>query len=87
MNRLFGAMWSVPPGLLEAPDYAAALDFIATQVLETDLFRDRLSTTMDNRAMSDLLNHLGGAVFEVTSRPQYLGSQIIGRVFGFQDIT
>lgn len=87
MNRLFGAMWSVPPGLLEAPDHAAALDFIATQVLETELFRDRLTTTMDNRATSDLLHHLGGAVFEVTSRPQYLDSQIIGRVFGFQDIT
>lgn len=87
MNRLFGAMWSIPPLLLEASDHVAALDFIAAQVVEADLFRDRLTTTMDNRATSDLLHHLGGAVFEVTSRPQYLDSQIIGRVFGFQDIT
>jgi C4-dicarboxylate-specific signal transduction histidine kinase len=73
MNRLFGAMWSVPPGLLEAPDHAAALDFITTQVVETDLFCDRLTATMENRATSDLLHHLD--------------AQIIGRLSGFQDIT
>jgi signal transduction histidine kinase len=35
----------------------------------------------------DLLHHREGSVFEVSSRPQYLGEQIIGRVFGIQDIT
>jgi PAS domain S-box-containing protein len=87
MNRLFGKMWAIPDELLHAPEDGRMLDFIVAQVLESELLRERLSAIVDSGETQDLLHHHDGRVFEVSSRPQYLDEQIIGRVFGFQDIT
>ncbi|NDP37168.1 MAG: PAS domain-containing protein [Rhodoferax sp.] len=87
MNRLFGRMWEVSDDLLDSHDDARILGFVAGRVIESELLHTRLSAIVDQRETEDLLHHQDGRVFEVSSRPQYLGEQIIGRVFGFQDIT
>lgn len=87
MNRLFGKLWAIPDDLLNWQDDARILDFIVTNVQESELLRARLGAIIDNGETQDLLHLLDGRVFEVSSRPQYLNEQIIGRVFGFQDIT
>jgi PAS domain S-box-containing protein len=87
MNRLFGAMWGVPEELLNWQDDAKILNFICEAVVETDLLRERLTANMGSGETLDLLHHRDGRVFEASSRPQYLAEQIIGRVYGFQDIT
>lgn len=87
MNRLFGKMWAIPDDLLNLQDDACILDFMMGQVHESERFHALLGAIVDNGETQDLLHHLDGRVFEVSSRPQYLGEQIIGRVFGFQDIT
>lgn len=87
MNRLFGKMWEVPDDLLDSHDDARILGFLAGGVLESELLRARLGAIVDKGETEDLLHHGDGRVFEVSSRPQYLGEQIIGRVFGFHDIT
>ena len=87
MNRLLGKMWAIPDDLLNWQDDACILDFMMGQVHESERFRALLGAIVDNGETQDLLHHLDGRVFEVSSRPQYLGEQIIGRVFGFQDIT
>ncbi len=87
MNRLFGAMWEIPDGLLNSHNDACILDFVAGCVVESELLHARLSAVLDKGETEDLLHHQDGRVFEVSSRPQYLGEQIIGRVFGFHDIT
>ena len=87
MNRLFGKLWAIPEDLLNWQDDAHILDFIVTNVQESELLRARLGAIVDNGETQDLLHLQDGRVFEVSSRPQYLGEQIIGRVFGFQDIT
>jgi two-component system NtrC family sensor kinase len=87
MNRLFGKMWEVSDNLLDSHDDARILGFVAGRVIESELLHARLSAIVDKRETEDLLHHQDGRVFEVSSRPQYLGEQIIGRVFGFQDIT
>ena len=84
MNRLFGKMWAIPDDL---QDDACIIDFMMAQVHESERFHALLGAIVDNGETQDLLHHLDGRVFEVSSRPQYLGEQIIGRVFGFQDIT
>jgi two-component system NtrC family sensor kinase len=80
MNRLFGKMWEVSDNLLDSHDDARILGFVAGRVIESELLHARLSAIVDKRETEDLLHHQD-------SRPQYLGEQIIGRVFGFQDIT
>ncbi|WP_114973989.1 ATP-binding protein [Rhodoferax ferrireducens] len=87
MNRLFGKMWEIPEDLLNSHDDAQILDFLAGRVIESQLLHARLGAIVDNGETQDLLHHQDGRVFEVSSRPQHLGEQIIGRVFGFQDIT
>lgn len=87
MNRLFGKMWEISDDLLDSHDDARILGFVAGRVIESALLHARLGAIVDKRETEDLLHHQDGRVFEVSSRPQYLGEQIIGRVFGFQDIT
>ena len=87
MNRLFSKMWEIPDELLNSHDDARILDFVAGRVIEFELLHARLGAIVDNGETQDLLHHQDGRVFEVSSRPQHLGEQIIGRVFGFQDIT
>ena len=87
MNRLFGKLWAIPDDLLNWQDDARILDFIVSNVQESELLRARLGAIIDNGETQDLLHLLDGRVFDVSSRPQYLNEQIIGRVFGFQDIT
>jgi signal transduction histidine kinase len=87
MNRLFGKMWAIPEDLLNWQDDARIVEFIVAHVQEPDLLRERLHAIVDNGETLDRLHHLDGRVFEVSSRPQFLVEQIIGRVFGFQDIT
>jgi two-component system NtrC family sensor kinase len=87
MNRLFGKMWEISDELLDSHDDARILGFVAGRVIESELLHARLGAIVDKGETEDLLHHQDGRVFEVTSRPQYLGEQIIGRVFGFSDIT
>lgn len=87
MNRLFGKMWEISDDLLDSHDDARILGFVAGRVIESELLHARLGAIVDKGETEDLLHHQDGRVFEVSSRPQYLGEQIIGRVFGFHDIT
>jgi PAS domain-containing protein len=87
MNQLFGKMWAVPDELLYWQYDGRISDFIVGRVVESELLRERLAAVMDNSETQDVLHLHDGRVFEMTSRPKYLGEQITGRVFGFQDIT
>jgi signal transduction histidine kinase len=87
MNRVFGKMWTIPEDLLNWQDDERILEFIVSAVDESELLRERLTAVVDSGETLDLLHHRDGRVFEVSSRPQYLAEQIIGRVYGFQDIT
>jgi len=87
MNRLFSKMWEIPEDLLLSRDDAAILEFLAGHVEEADLCRTRLQEVVDRNEAEDLFRLKDGRVFECRSRPQYLGERIIGRVFGYTDIT
>ena len=87
MNRLFSAMWQLPEDLLLKRDDAAILDCISAQVVDSEACRARLREIVDDQQSDDLFMLRDGRVFECKSLPQYLDERIIGRVFGFSDIT
>lgn len=87
MNRQFSKMWGIPDAMLLARDDAAILAFLAEHVIEADTCRTRLQQVVDSSETEDLFRLKDGRVFECRSRPQYLGERIIGRVFGYNDIT
>ena len=87
MNRLFSAMWHIPEDLLLDRKDAAIIELITAQVMETDALELRLQATVDSSETETLFRLKDGRVFECRSRPQYLAEHIVGRVFGFSDIT
>ena len=87
MNRRFSSMWPLPEDLLLSQDDAAILGFISAQVEDGATFASRLREIVDEQESEDLFKLLDGRVFECKSLPQYLDERIIGRVFGFNDIT
>ncbi|MDD5028228.1 MAG: ATP-binding protein [Rhodoferax sp.] len=87
MNRMFGQMWKIPVDLLNWQDDGNILDFIVSQVSESESLRLQLQAVVHNDEAQELLHHLDGRIFEMGSRPQFLYEQIVGRVFSFQDIT
>ncbi|MCK0511414.1 ATP-binding protein [Aromatoleum buckelii] len=87
MNRLFSTMWHIPDDLLLERNDAAIIEFMAEHVVESESCRARLQAIVDSSETEDLLRLGDGRVFECKSRPQYLGERIVGRVFGYNDIT
>lgn len=87
MNRLCSTMWNIPEHLLLARDDAAIFEFLSASVLESDRCRSSLREVVDRNETEDLFRLKDGRVFECKSRPQYLHERIIGRVFGYTDIT
>ena len=87
MNRLFSSMWQLGEDLLLRRDDAAIVDFISSRVVDEDLIRRRLREIMESKEIEDTLQLKDGRVFQCKSLPQYLEDRIIGRVFGFFDIT
>ena len=87
MNRMFRQMWRLPDALLEARDDGAILDFIGASTKESAACRTRLREIVGPGQTQDLLRLRDGRYIDCKSRPQYLGERIIGRVFGYHDIT
>ena len=87
MNRLCSKMWNIPEALLLARADEDILEYLAGSVQESALCRSRLHAVLDAKHAEDRFRLVDGRVFECKSRPQYLGERIIGRVFGYTDIT
>jgi PAS domain S-box-containing protein len=87
MNRQFSAMWHLSEALLLERKDAALIASITAQVVEAELCRQRLEAVVDGNETAEIFRLKDGRIFECKSRPQYLGENIVGRVFGFDDIT
>ena len=87
MNRRFGQMWNLPEALLQRQDDAEIIAFLADAVHESACVVARFHELADHSHTEDTLHHRDGRVFELVSRPQYMGEQIVGRVFSVQDVT
>jgi two-component system NtrC family sensor kinase len=87
MNKLFSHIWQLPEALLIERADALIFEFIAERVHETKACLARLQEVVGSDETEDLFHLKDGRILECKSRPQFLGERIIGRVFGFSDIT
>jgi two-component system, NtrC family, sensor kinase len=87
MNRLFSHLWALPEAMLHGQDDKQVIEFLIQSVQESERLALRFQVIADPATTEDTLHHIDGRVLEFSSRPQYLGERIVGRVFSVQDIT
>lgn len=87
-NRRFLDLWDITPEILESEgiDY---LDYLTRKVEDPDSFLSKI-TEFKERSQDDSFDEvilIDGRVLERLSRPQRIGTDVVGRVWSFRDIT
>nr|WP_295780981.1 response regulator [Rhodoferax sp.] len=88
-NQRFLDMWGIPPELIASRDDAAMLAFVMSKVAEPDAFRrgvGEINAKPDGTSFDTLL-FKDGRVIERYSQPNSVGTQVVGRVWSFRDVT
>jgi PAS domain S-box-containing protein len=88
-NQRFLELWGLSPELVERSDNQALIARVSSQLVDPELF---VRTTRDNQANPEReyflsLRFKDGRVLERFSRPQLVGSEIVGRVLTFRDVS
>jgi diguanylate cyclase (GGDEF)-like protein/PAS domain S-box-containing protein len=88
-NKRFLELWHIPEEVVSSGSDQLSLEYAVRALVDPDAFLERVEELYaDPEAEShDLIEFLDGRVFERDSRPQKLGSETIGRVWSFRDVT
>jgi len=88
-NQKFIEMWNIPASIIATRDDSLALGFAMEQLKDPESFLSKVEE-LYNQPLEDsfdLLEFKDGRVFERYSQPEWLGENIVGRVWSFRDIT
>ncbi len=88
-NQQFLRMWAVDAEMAAAGDDRQALAYAMQQMAEPKAFISKVLElkAKPNISSFDILHLKDGRVVERASAPQYVNSQVAGRVWSFRDIT
>ena len=88
-NSAFAELWPIPQRLLDADDREGITASVLSRVAEPDEFVRRVLEIEQDRALStsDVFELVDGRSIERHTMPQWLGGEIVGRVWTFSDIT
>jgi PAS domain S-box-containing protein len=88
-NSRFQTLWEIPEELLNLRDDERLLEYVLSRVEDARLFLERVRYLYEHTEEDsfDVVRFRGGRILERYSRPQWLGDEIVGRVWSFRDIT
>ena len=88
-NNKFMEMWRIPADVMKTKDDNQALAFVLNQLSNPEEFMSKVreAYTQPEAESFNELHFKDGRLFERYSRPQYLGKEIVGRVWSFRDVT
>ncbi len=88
-NRRFSEIWRIGTDFVTVGDDSSKLAFVLDQLLNPQSFlarRRELASKPENESF-DTLEFKDGRALELTSRPQTVDGEIVGRVWSFRDVT
>jgi diguanylate cyclase (GGDEF)-like protein/PAS domain S-box-containing protein len=88
-NQKFVEMWGIPPEIVMSPNHEERLRFFQAQVKEAESFLKRIRELYAQPSAEgyDVIEMHDGRILERFTQPQRSGTEIIGRVWSFRDIT
>ena len=88
-NHRFQTLWGIPHELLNQRDDERLLEYVLSRVEDAGLFLERVRYLYDHKEEDsfDVVRFREGRIIERYSRPQWLGKEIVGRVWSFRDVT
>ncbi|HEX7048780.1 MAG TPA: GAF domain-containing protein [Longimicrobiales bacterium] len=89
-NRRFVDLWKIPDFIaIEAGNEQALWTYLRDQLEDPDAFMAGMNRVKDRLRTSsfDILEFKDGRVFDRCSYPEWIGDQVVGRVWSFRDTT
>jgi PAS domain S-box-containing protein len=88
-NKIFCAMWGIPPHSLGAADEKTALAYMTSLIADPEQFGEILKGyyAHPGRESYDTVRLTDGRLFERYSKPQMIEDTIVGRVWSYRDVT
>jgi PAS domain S-box-containing protein len=88
-NKKFQELWNIPIQILESRDDTKLIDYVIDQLENPERFIEGVQTLYANplEESYDELHFKDGRIYERYSKPQFVGNEVIGRVWSFRDVT
>ena len=84
-NQKFAALWQIKPSVIEG-NSQYILGLISTRLTEPNIFKIIFNQTFDS-SKKELLKLNNGTILESFFQTQKLEGKLVGRVWGFRDVT
>ncbi len=88
-NLNFVTMWGIPPVVMESGENRKVMNHILPQLKNPEEFSASIDELLTSPAREsfDMIEFIDRKIFERYSKPQIIGSSVVGRVWSFRDIT
>jgi len=88
-NRKYVNMWDIPDSVLESKKRNTIIDHVKKKLKDPESYIARINELSEHpeRESFDMLELNDGRIFERYSKPQKIGSTVVGRVCNFRDVT